>query len=98
MNPTENSTIKRIPETRCLNPECGRTLNAIGTLDGSIPGPQPGDPVACLRCGNVMTTGEDGSLRPFTDQEARELMADQEAMRDLFRAIGRIHAINVMTN
>ena len=32
----------RLPETRCL--ECGHTLNAVGTLDGTRPAPRPGAP------------------------------------------------------
>jgi hypothetical protein len=94
----EDFSIRRVPATRCLNPECNRPLDAIGRMDDQPASPKPGDPIACLRCGNVMTIDADGSLRPFTAQEARELMDDPEAMRELCNVVGKIHAINVMVN
>ena len=81
---TRQDTI-RVPETRCL--ECGRTLDAVGTLDGTRPDPQPGEPIACLRCGAAMTM-ENGALRGFTDEEMEEL---KEVMDDLARVVRGIH-------
>lgn len=80
----------RIPETRCL--ECRRKLDAIGTADPATEGatPNPGDPVACIGCGAVMTF-ENGRLRGFTEREMDALEADEDTMKALARIVQHIH-------
>jgi hypothetical protein len=39
-----------------------------------------------------------GGLRPFTDDEARELLTDIETMNDLARIVRRIHVIRAGLN
>jgi hypothetical protein len=91
-------SVTRVPETKCL--VCGVKLNAIGDLDDGTPdrGPKPGEAVACIRCGAVATVDEGGALRPFTDDEARELEADAEAMADLAGLVRRIQIVRAMRN
>jgi hypothetical protein len=84
-----------IPETRCL--ECGHTFNAIGTGDGSVPAPHPGDPVACIDCGAVMTF-ENGRLRGFTEAEAYDLIADEKTLDNLARLVRNIHLLRAGLN
>lgn len=97
MNPTQRGP-HRIPQQRCLNPLCERPIDAIGTLDGIDPPPKPGDPIACMRCGQVFTADASGRLRPFTEQEAKDLIDDPQAMRELRQVVGSIHAVRLMTN
>lgn len=85
----------RVPETRCL--ECGHTLDALGTLDGTPASPKPGEPVACIRCGAAMTF-ENGRLRPFTEAEIDDLLGDRETMADLARAVRNIHLLRHAQN
>jgi DNA-directed RNA polymerase subunit RPC12/RpoP len=85
----------RVAEARCL--ECGHTFNAIGTGDGRVPDPQPGDPVACIDCGAVMTF-EDGKLRGFTEAEAYDLIADRKTLDDLARLVRNIHLLRAGQN
>ena len=86
----------RVPDTKCL--ECGRKLDAVGTMDGTVPRPKPGEPIACLRCGAAMTMGENGALRGFTEAEMDELVADTEAMDELARMVARIHFVRATQN
>ncbi len=73
--------IRRVKETRCL--ACDTRLDAIGAPgEQGTPVPDPGDPVACIRCGAVMTY-ENGALRGFTEKEMDELERDPEAMSEL---------------
>jgi hypothetical protein len=85
----------RVPAAKCL--ECDNTLNAIGSFDGTAPAPKPGDPVACIRCGAVMTF-EAGALRGFTETEMDELIADTEAMDELARMVKGIHFVRTRRN
>lgn len=89
------SDVKRIPATKCL--ECGHGLNSIGAIIDER-GPQPGDPIACIRCGAAMTIGEDGKLRGFTKTEMDELLADTEAMNDLAQMVKKIHLLKHAQN
>lgn len=82
---------RRITPKPCLR--CGVPLNAIGMItEGDARGPQPGDPVVCIRCGGVMTM-ENGELRGFTDAEMDELTADAETMADLARMVQRVYLV-----
>lgn len=85
----------RMADAKCM--ECGRPLNAIGSIDSTAPLPKPGDPVACLRCGAVMTI-EGGVLRGFTDAEMNGLVADDEAMDELAQLISKIHFVRHMVS
>ena len=82
--------VLRVPQIRCL--QCNHTLNAIGTLDGSQPDPEPGSPVLCLKCGAVMTI-EGGALRGFTPEEMAELVADTETMDYIATLVRRVQII-----
>lgn len=86
----EQQDVRRIAPAKCL--ECGHTIDAIGSLGGDYPRPNPGDAIACIRCGAVMTM-EDGALRGFTEKEMDELVADKEWMNDLARTVKRIHLL-----
>lgn len=88
--------IVRVPAKPC--PECKHPLNAIGSIQDGDRGPQPGDSIACLRCGAVMTLGADGALRGFTEPEMAELMADTEGMDELARMVKRIHLLKHAQN
>lgn len=82
---------RRIEECICL--DCGRQLDAIGSPDnGPCREPRPGDPIACIRCGAVMTY-EAGHLRGFTDAEMKQLVADTETMDELAHLIKGIHIL-----
>lgn len=89
--------IVRVPEHRCLN--CGARLNAIGVHGQGLPAemPEPGDPVACMRCGAV-ATWEDGEIRGFTDAEMDALIADTERMDELARLVKGIHFLRGAQN
>lgn len=89
MTPETDPAITRVPLTRCL--ECGRELSAVGTSDGSPAKPEPGDPIACIGCGAVMTIDAEGALRGFTEEEMDDLTADPEAMNNLALVVRRIH-------
>jgi hypothetical protein len=90
-------SVTRVPETNCLG--CGAKLNAFGDLtDAATRGPKPGDPIACIRCGVAATVDESGAMRPFTEDEARELEADKDAMRELVRTVGLIYIARAMSN
>jgi hypothetical protein len=86
----------RVPETYCLN--CGTILDAVSTPDDANCVPTRGDPIACLRCGAVATVGDDGALRPFTEEEAVALLADDETMANLRRAVGAINVLRHSRN
>lgn len=82
--------ITGVEPVNCLG--CGRRMNALGPVDCAPSTPAPGDPVACIRCGAVMTY-EAGKLRGFTEREMAELTADAEAMNHLAMVVKRIHFI-----
>jgi hypothetical protein len=84
-----------IPTTSCLH--CGTRLDSISDTNG-VTRPQPGDPVACIRCGAVATVDDLGSLRPFTPKEARELADNADLMRQLRRLVGLIHFVTGARN
>jgi hypothetical protein len=78
--------------------ECGNRLDAIGTADGTAAMPSPGDPIACIRCGAVMTIDENAKMRGFTEPEMDELTSDVEAMNNLSRMVQRIHVLRHAAN
>jgi hypothetical protein len=80
--------VTRVRETRCLN--CGKRLDAVGTSDGSPGQPEDGDPVACIKCGEVMAFDGSGGLRGFTEAEIEELIKSP-VMDELARLTQRIH-------
>ena len=86
--------ITPVKQTNCLN--CGQILDAIGGF-GHNDEPEPGAPVACIKCGAVMAW-EAGELRPFTDAEAAELAAEAGTMAELRRLVKRIRIIRAGVN
>lgn len=86
----------RIRPGACL--ECGRKLDAIGTLDGTTPRPEPGNAIVCIGCGAVMTVDAAGALCGFTDQQMNELIADTAHMDEIARLVRRVHFIRHATN
>jgi hypothetical protein len=59
------------------------------SFDGTTSTPNPGDPMACIRCGAVMTYDERGALRGFTDEEIDGLASDTETMAELAKLVRR---------
>jgi hypothetical protein len=85
---TPDSEHKRIPQSVCI--ECGVHLDTVSSLDHTVARPKPGDPIACLECGAVMTM-ENDKIRPFTIEEADSLLADKAAVIHLLQVVKRIH-------
>jgi hypothetical protein len=73
-------------------------MDAISTLDRSEAAPEPGDPIVCIRCACVMTIDEDRRLTGFTQAQTDELVADAEWMDLVFKAVGKVHFLNHITN
>lgn len=92
----DDPSIMRVPQTHCAG--CNATLNAAGTVDGSPYRPKPGDPIACLKCGAVMTVNAAGAVVGFTDAQMAELMADPVAVIELARVVRRIKFIRATVN
>jgi hypothetical protein len=88
--------IARVPESLC--PECGNKLNTAGTPDGGPGAPSSGDLAVCIRCGAVQIYGADLRARGFTEAEKRDLLANQELLRQLRSAVERIHFIRHSIN
>ena len=90
-------SVIRVPKTNCLR--CGATLDAVGDLEQpDARGPQPGDPILCIRCGAVATIDAAGALRPFTEAEARELEGDATAMREMAKLAHMIYIVRHAQN
>lgn len=87
----------RVQETKCLG--CGATLDAVSDVSsGAKSAPNPGDPIACLKCGGVATINDSGAICPFTEDQARELAADEGMLRELRRVVGAIHFLKAARN
>lgn len=86
----------RIAPSACI--ECGRKIDAIGSMDGITPHPEPGSPIICLRCGAVMTIDANGAPCGFTDQQMTEIIADTETMNEIARLVRRVHFLRHATN
>lgn len=54
-------------EAKC--PHCGEVLSGISNLTGEQK-PAPGDPIACIFCGAIMTVDDSGNLCPFSEEQA----------------------------
>lgn len=94
---SSRADVARIPPTNCL--ECGYRMDAIGTMDGSVPRPKPGDAIACMKCGAVCTVEDDGRhLRGFTDAEMTDLVADNDRMDQLAHLVKGIHFLKHLQN
>jgi len=92
----------RSPDTTAIHEHdcllCGKHVDSVSNAEGGArKAPNPGDPVACIRCGAVMTY-ERGRLRPFTDAEAKDPMRDEACMRTLRRVVGAIHLVRAGQN
>lgn len=58
-------------------PNCGDTLNAMGTADGATERPRPGDACGCMHCGCPSVIVE----HPVTGELACRRMTQQEFER-----------------
>jgi len=80
----------RMAETAC--PGCGVVLNGSTALDFDAT-PSPGDVSVCSECQAVSIWGDDLQLRGFTREEIDEILADDEAMEELTRAVEVLHLV-----
>jgi hypothetical protein len=78
--------------SQCLH--CGRKLDALTSASVTDPvAPQPGMITVCYYCGALMKLDEQLLPRPFTDDEANEVLADLPFMQQVARLVGRIYFI-----
>ena len=79
----------RIEEQRCQG--CGYRMDTVSS-PATGRNAQPGDPVLCMKCG-LITTLENGQLRPLTVFEARQIRANPQLMHEIREALRGIEII-----
>ena len=71
-------TVRTKMEGNCC-PKCGQSAEGGTAFDIDQPpprDPEPGDWALCCYCSTLNRYGEDRKLRPITEQERAEVMAD----------------------
>jgi hypothetical protein len=62
----------------CLN--CGKTLDAVGLVEGGTPPPSDGDLAVCMYCSHIHVF-DGGKMRSPTDAEMVEFAADPDLLK-----------------
>jgi hypothetical protein len=81
------------PQCRCL--ACGECFEALTGIDPNDR-PSEGDLIVCIRCGGVMATAHDLTVRGLSGEEIAKIQDDPQLTQYLAQCVRVVHFVRAV--